>query len=370
MQGYHELLTETDLAQAEALLASASLRLPEERTYGLGYYEDDTLQACAFLSGNILCGFCVAPDSRGSGISTGLLSRLVLHGREGGLSHFFIFTKAAEAEKFVGAGFDLVGKSCEAALLEQGKPCYADWLADVRRRIAAHAWPEAVQPASPFSQSSLQQTVPAGVAPVIGAIVMNANPFTLGHQFLARTAAAACERLLVFVVEEDVSVVPFSTRFELVRQGLKDVPNALVLPSGPYMVSRASFPAYFTASEALGAVHAGLDCAIFAARIAPDLGVSLRFVGTEPFDPVTRAYNEVMKREFAARGLALREIPRLEQGGDAVSASRVRALLHGEALPETWRKLEKLLPPATLNFLRSGNGTELRRRLAAHEGRH
>jgi [citrate (pro-3S)-lyase] ligase len=354
MQGYHEFLTDIDLAQAQALLASASLALPEERDYGLGYYEDGALQACGFLAGNILCGFCVAQHARGGGIATGILSRLVLHGKECGINHFFIFTKAAEAEKFAAAGFDLVAKSRQAALLEQGKPCYADWLAATRQSIAAH-----IRPVSAHGQ-----------LPCTGAIVMNANPFTLGHEYLARTAAAACERLLVFVVEEDVSVTPFAVRYALVRQGLADVENALVLPSGPYMVSRASFPAYFTANETLGAVHAGLDCAIFATRIASDLGIAVRFVGTEPFDNVTSEYNAVMAREFAAHGLELREIPRLERDGAAVSASRVRALLHGHAREGVWRDLEGLLPPVTLNFLRSEDGAELRRRLMTHEGRH
>jgi len=135
-------------------------------------------------------------------------------------------------------------------------------------------------------------------------------------------------------------------------------------------VSRASFPAYFTADEARGSVHAGLDCAIFATRIAPDLGISIRFVGTEPFDPVTRQYNTVMAQEFARVGLSLREIPRLESSGAAVSASRVRALLRGEVGEAQWRELQSLLPPVTYDFLRSGQGAHLLCQLQNHVGRH
>ncbi len=50
-----------------------------------------------------------------------------------------------------------------------------------------------------------------------GAIVMNANPFTLGHLYLAEYAAARCHILHVFVVEEDRSIFPFPIRLELVR---------------------------------------------------------------------------------------------------------------------------------------------------------
>lgn len=354
MQGYHRLLTEQDMAAAEKLLASAGLGMPAGTDFGIGYYEDGVLTACGFLAGNVLCGFCVAVEARGGGVSTGLLSRLVLHGRERGISRFFIFTKASEAEKFIGAGFTLVAKSNEAALLEQGRPDCADWLAATRARMDAAFGP-----------------APAGDATAdLGAIVMNANPFTRGHEYLARTAAEFCERLLVFVVEEDVSVVPFAVRFRLVREALAHRPDVLVLPSGPYMVSRASFPAYFTADAARGAVHAGLDCAVFAERIAPGLGISTRFVGTEPYDPVTREYNAVMARRFAVHGLTLREIPRLERGGAAVSASRVRALLRREPDAAAWRELEDLLPPPTFAFLRSGEGADLRRVLLGHEGRH
>ena len=51
------------------------------------------------------------------------------------------------------------------------------------------------------------------------ALVMNANPFTLGHRYLAETAAAACDTLHLFLVSEDASLVPFSVRKELARGG-------------------------------------------------------------------------------------------------------------------------------------------------------
>ena len=61
MQGYFEIITDHDLAQAQALLALSGLSLPAGRTYGLGFYEDGQLAACGFLAGTVLCGICVAP---------------------------------------------------------------------------------------------------------------------------------------------------------------------------------------------------------------------------------------------------------------------------------------------------------------------
>ncbi|MEG6503400.1 MULTISPECIES: hypothetical protein [unclassified Desulfovibrio] len=371
MQGYYEIITGHDLAQAEKLLAEAGLRLPDGHTYGLGFYEDGRMAACGFLAGDILCGICVAAHAREGGLSTAILSRLVLHGRQEGVRHFFIFTKASEAPKFEASGFDLVGKSQDAALLEMGRPCYADWLAAVQNVIAGHNWNEGRQSGQNTQPPRTTDASGACAAAFhLGAIVMNANPFTLGHDYLARTAASACERLLVFVVEEERSVFPFAVRLALVQKGLADVGNILVLPAGPYMVSRASFPAYFTADARVGTVHAILDSTIFATRIARDLGIEARFAGSEPFDPVTAAYNDAMRDVFQEHGIMFREIPRLEKNHTAVSASRVRALLGQTASPAPWPELAGLLPQATLDFLRSEQGAALEEKLKNHTGRH
>lgn len=365
MQGYFEIITDHDLAQAQALLAASGLSLPAGRTYGLGFYEDGHLAACGFLADTVLCGICVAAHAREGGLATSILSRLVLHGRQEGASHFFIFTKASEAQKFGASGFDLVASTQDAALLEQGRPNYADWLAATRDALCHHGWKTATTDTADAPPATGLSS-PAR----LGAIVMNANPFTRGHEYLARTAAAACEKLLVFVVEEDVSVFPFAVRLDLVRKGLANVDNILVLPAGPYMVSRASFPAYFTADARVGAVHAALDCAIFATRIARDLGINTRFVGTEPLDPVTAAYNAAMADVFEKHGIELREIPRLQTDGQAISASKVREIFRGDVSEAAWQKMAHLLPPATLDFLRSADSAQIRQKLRDHVGRH
>lgn len=59
----------------------------------------------------------------------------------------------------------------------------------------------------------------------IGAIVMNANPFTLGHRHLVEQAAGQCDALHLFVVREDASFFPFSARLEMVRAGVAHLPE-------------------------------------------------------------------------------------------------------------------------------------------------
>ena len=80
---------------------------------------------------------------------------------------------------------------------------------------------------------------------VNGAIVMNCNPFTRGHRYLIESAAKQVDTLYVFVVEEDKSFFPFTERLMLVRNGIKDLSNVIVLPSGKFMISSLTFPEYF-----------------------------------------------------------------------------------------------------------------------------
>lgn len=165
----------------------------------------------------------------------------------------------------------------------------------------------------------------------IGALVMNCNPFTLGHQYLVEYAAAKVARLYIFVVEEDRSEFPFADRIELVRQGVKNFPNVEVLPSGKFIISQQTFSGYFNKSELQDVViDASEDVEIFAREIAPTLGITIRFAGEEPTDNVTRQYNETMKKILPRYGIEFCEIPRRKMGGEPISASHVREALKAD----------------------------------------
>ncbi len=178
---------------------------------------------------------------------------------------------------------------------------------------------------------------------------MNCNPFTLGHQYLAEYAAAQVARLYVFVVEEDKSEFPFADRIELVKQGLSHLPNAEVLPSGKFIISQTTFSGYFNKAQLQDvAVDSSQDVEIFGREIAPTLGITIRFAGSEPKDNVTRQYNETMRAILPRYGVEFREIPRKEFDSEPISASSVReALKVGD-----FDKIKNLVPAATLLYLR------------------
>jgi [citrate (pro-3S)-lyase] ligase len=165
---------------------------------------------------------------------------------------------------------------------------------------------------------------------VCGAVVCNCDPFTLGHRHLIEHAAAACDSLYVFAVSESGSAFSPEDRLEMIKKGTADIPNCHVFASDLYLISRATFPAYFIKDRAQAeTVKADLDIAFFAGKIAPALKIKKRFVGEEPLDPVTAEYNKRMKELLPQRGITLEEIPRLtDTNGEVISASRVRNLIN------------------------------------------
>ena len=196
-----------------------------------------------------------------------------------------------------------------------------------------------------------KQTLRAKKIP-IGAIVMNCNPFTLGHRALVEYAAAQVVKLYVFVVEEDKSEFPFADRIELVRLGVKDLPNVEVLPSGKFIISQQTFSGYFSKANLQDvAVDSSEDVEIFGREIAPTLGITIRFAGEEPTDTVTRQYNQAMREILPLYGVEFREIPRKAVGGEVISASTVReALRRGD-----FDKIKRLVPDTTFKYLSKFN---------------
>jgi [citrate (pro-3S)-lyase] ligase len=182
----------------------------------------------------------------------------------------------------------------------------------------------------------------------MGSIVMNCNPFTYGHRYLIEQALKKVDYLIIFVVEEDKSVFSFTERFVMVCEGVADLENVKVVPSGPFILSRTTFPEYFIKirDEELEQ-NVENDITLFAEKIAPRLNIRYRFVGEEPEDDVTNEYNNAMKRILPQNGVELIEIPRKMQNRKVISASKVREILEHDTI----RGLCELIPETTLQIL-------------------
>lgn len=167
---------------------------------------------------------------------------------------------------------------------------------------------------------------------VIGSIVMNCNPFTLGHRYLIEKALETVDILLVFVVEENKSLFSFEERFFMVKEGTNDLDNVIVFPSGNFILSDYTFPEYFVKTiDTEIEENMEYDIKIFAECIAPKLNITYRFVGEEKSDFVTEKYNRTMERVLNTYDINFVEIPRKQIDGKTISASMVRKyLLNGE----------------------------------------
>ena len=183
----------------------------------------------------------------------------------------------------------------------------------------------------------------------LGAIVMNCNPFTLGHRYLIEYAVSKVKQLYIFVVEEDKSVFPFVDRFEMVKQGTAYLENVTILPSGEFIISRKTFSEYFEKEKIQDEIiDPSLDVELFATEIAPALGITIRFAGEEPFDKITLQYNDAMRRILPRYGIDFEVIPRKKSDGEVISASRVRKFLNINELEQ----ISKLVPDTTLKYLK------------------
>ena len=322
---------EIQFQEAQALLKKCGLNPVDGADYRMGIFdEEDELLATGALVGNMLQMIAVDPACQGEDLSVRVVTHLVSAAARRGIFCLYLFTKSSSVRFFEGIGFSVAAHvPGEVALLEWGAPGIRQYCRDL----------EALR----------KQAFPCGGKGArVGVIVMNANPFTAGHRWLAEQAAAVCEHVFILAVEEDLSEFPFRVRLELIRQGTADLANVTVLPGGRYVISSLTFPAYFSRDAARARLQSKIDAEIFAQYIAPALGVTDRFLGEEPFSPSTAIYNEEVKARLEQSGLTVHILPRKAANGTAVSASRVRQLLAEgraeEALP--------LLPETTAAYIR------------------
>ena len=309
-----------------AFLAENNLQYEPDLDMAYGIFDaNENLVGCGCAARSLLKCFAVSEELRGQNALGTLLSALIENRFQRGYFDLFVITRREKATLFSSCGLRLLAETGALAMLEN-RP-------DGPERFA----------------ESVLAALPPHDQKTLGAIVMNCNPFTLGHRALVEYATAKVDLLCLFVVEENRSLFPTEVRFQLVKEGVKDLPNVHVFLSGPYMISGNTFPTYFLkAGEDAAALQCELDATLFAHCLAPKLGISVRFVGSEPLDPTTACYNRALREILPPAGILLDELPRRELGSEPISASRVRALLSEKGVcPEVL----SLVPPVTAEWL-------------------
>lgn len=280
---------------------------------GLGSSSFDIYLAFFSADGEIIAGGgldgdtikCVAVDAafRSEGLLPPVISRLMSEASQRGIHSLKVFTSPENEALFASLGFRTIGCAPLAVLMENGRGLekYCDYLA----------------------------SLPGGGR--TGVIVMNASPFTLGHRHLIEQSRAGLDRLVVIPVRDGNGPFSYTERRDMIRQAC---PDAILAEGSGYQISAATFPSYFIKRLSdVSETQMRLDIDIFCRHIAPALGADLRIVGTEPCDPLTARYNELLKDVLPSRGIQVRELGRLCMGGAPVSASAVRAALDASDYP-------------------------------------
>ena len=390
----------------EAFLKRNALRIDDMNYYAAMLDDDGEMIAGGGLKDDVIK--CVAVDDahKGEAIANTLVSHLISHANQEGYGCIKLFTKPKNHQLFESLSFRLLAEAPEAILMETGiggisntvealkkikeesekykeynkeckednkeckedsKECKKEEKTNLNTTTPQHLNTSYLNTTTPqhlntsyintstpqhfntsylntsYLNTSPPQHLNTTMQPT-GCIVMNCNPFTLGHRYLIEQAAKQVERLYVMVVREDCSLFAYTERKAMVEQGVADIENVSVIDGSDYAISRATFPTYFLKRlDDAADTQMLLDIDLFRRHIAPALGATVRFVGTEPTDQLTRRYNQLMHEALKD----VREINRLEKDGNAVSASRVRkAMEEGDM-----NTIRQLVPPTTLPYI-------------------
>ena len=370
----------------EAFLKRNGLRFDDMHYYAAVTDDDGEMIAGGGLKGNVIK--CVAVDDahKGEAIANTLISHLIAHANEEGHSNVKLFTKPKNRQLFESLSFRLLAEAPEAVLMETGigginnmveqlkkikeesekykeynkeckedskeckensEECKEEEKTNLNTSTSQHlniSTPQHLNITTPHPLNPSPSQPLTTTTPLRGVVVMNCNPFTLGHRYLIEQAAKQVERLFVMVVREDCSLFAYAERKAMVEQGVAHLENVTVIDGSEYAISQATFPTYFLKRlDDAADTQMLLDLDLFSRHIAPALGATVRFVGTEPTDRLTRRYNQLMHEVLAD----VREIVRLEKEGNAVSASRVRkAMEQGDM-----STIRQLVPPTTLPYI-------------------
>ena len=325
--------------QIEMFLQTNGLRYDDVDYYAAIVDESsDEMIAGGGLKGSVIKCVAVAEGHKGEAVANVIVSHLIAKANAEGCQCVKLYTKPDNRQLFESLSFRLIAESPNAILMETGVGGIEKYSEELRVKS------EELRVKS--EELKNDESVVSNARKPIGVIVMNANPFTLGHRFLVEQSSELVERLYVVVVREDCSMFSYNERKAMVSQGVRDIGNVVVVDGSDYAVSAATFPTYFLKqlSDATD-TQIILDLDLYRRRIAPALGATIRFFGSEPTDPLTRRYNELMHQQLGEEHV--HEIQRKQQEGSAISASRVRKAMMEGCL---WDAIQ-LVPPTTIPYI-------------------
>ncbi|MBZ7977017.1 [citrate (pro-3S)-lyase] ligase [Campylobacter sp. RM12637] len=325
---FRYLLLAYEREKLELFLKRFDLRCDEDIEYALVYEENEEIKASACISGNIVKCIAIYKSLQGNNFSATLLTQIADKLRELNINEYFIFTKPCNVKVFESLGLYLLCLTKDVALFENTKLNYENYKFELAKHYKR--------------------------AKKIGSIVMNLNPMSKGHLYLIQKALKHCEILHIFILSEDLSMFNTKARLEIVRNELKDYKNIIIHESKNYIISKATFPTYFLKDNAnVNEIYSRLDITLFATKIAPILGINMRFFGTEPKDKITKDYNQKAKEILKEFKIKFYEISRARINKKVISASRIRKIILNDKDYLNNKELKSLCANSTYEYLKN-----------------
>lgn len=328
--------------KAERFLGENGLRMEVLDVYCVIENESGKILAGAGIRKDIIKCIAVAEEARSEGLVAPLVSHLISLAASRGISELKLFTKPENRAIFESLGFHLLASAPKALLMENGRGLerYCAYLRSMRKEGRC------------------------------GVVVMNANPFTLGHRYLLEQAAAQVDTLFVIPVKEEGQRFSYEERKAMImasacpageqnyflcsspKNQFSSASKIVVLEGSDYQISAATFPTYFLKDLSDAAeTHIRLDLDLFQRYIAPALNAEVRFVGSEPYDALTNHYNTIMKEALSEvveiQRLTINVMPGNDRASTSLSASAVRAALDRGS----FREASALCPESTWAYL-------------------
>lgn len=318
-----------ELNELKSFLKNMELEYDEGIEYSICILNDAyEIVATGSVDKNVLKCIAIEPSYQGQGLSAIVLSELIQYEFEKGRAHLFIYTKPQNLVMFSDMGFYTIFQTDNILLMENRKSGFEQFLKSIKEETPKEALEKGKE---------------------IGAVVANCNPFTQGHHFLLEKALKQCDYLHLFLLSDDRSVFSPKERYEMVKRGISGMERIILHWTSDYMISAATFPTYFFKDKVQGQrANCQLDLQLFAEKIAPQLYITKRFVGTEPNCSVTGMYNKQMKEVLPDYGIQVYEIERRTVEHTVISASSVRNYIAQNNL----EKLKLMVPEKVYYYLK------------------
>ncbi len=299
-----QVVLQSEKSLVKEFLDKFSLKYKDTVDYTVYIEENGQIVGTVSLANNVIMLLAVDKKMQGENLAVTLINHAITKLREDKIYGYKVFTKCDYAPLFENMGFRTLVKTENFVALEGGE-------CNIQKSVDAIV-----------TKVSMEL---GGIESDTASIVINGNPFTEGHLQLCEYALKKHKRLILFVLEEDVSEFSFKERFSLAFLATRPYFDRIsVVPSTEYIVSKSTFPDYFLKNaDKSTEAYAEYDALIFKNYFMQKLGICKRYFGSEKTEYM-QIYNDVMHRVL---GEQMEVVDRFLIDGEEISAKTFRQLI-------------------------------------------